>query len=53
MTVGPGPFLRRPTTPVPPTLVVTSNPSLRSSSAMRAADRTSMSDSSGWECRSV
>jgi len=52
-TVGPFPLRSTPTTPVPPTPVVTSYPSLRSSSAMRAEVRCSFNDSSGFLCRSM
>ena len=52
-TVGPFPLRSTPTTPVPPTPVVTSYPSLRSSSAMRADVRCSFNDSSGFLCRST
>ena len=52
-TVGPLPLRRTPTTPVPPTPVVTSYPSLRSSSAIFAAVFSSCDDSSGFLCRSM
>ena len=52
-TVGPLPFFNTPTTPVPPTPVVTSYPSLRSSSAIFTAVFSSCEDSSGFLCRSM
>ncbi len=51
MIVGPGPLAKRPTTPWPPKSGVTANPTAVSSFAIRAADCTSKSDSSGFSCR--
>ena len=48
ITVGPSPFFSSPTTPVPPTPSVTSNPAAFSRSAAKPAVRFSCSDSSGW-----
>lgn len=53
ITVGPAPFLSRPTTPVLPTLRVTWYPKRSSQSAAILAVRTSCIESSGFSCRSL
>ena len=53
ITVGPGPLRKSPTTPVPPTAEVTSNPRWARCSAASFAVRTSCMDSSGWLWRSL
>ena len=50
--VGPGPLRSTPTTPVPPTPSVVSNPASRSQAAPIPAVRVSANDSSGLRCRS-
>jgi hypothetical protein len=49
--VGPGPLRSTPTTPVPPTPSVVSNPASRSQAAPIPAVRVSANDSSGLRCR--
>jgi len=53
ITTGPGPLRSTPTTPWPPTPVVTAAPVAESSAAIRAAVRASCRDSSGaaWSSR--
>ena len=53
ITIGPSPLRSRPTTPVFPTPVVTSNPAARSRSATKPAVRVSCMDSSGCACTSL